>query len=25
VRAYMLPKEPEANTDRFAPTASPHY
>ncbi len=25
VRAYMLPKEPEANTDRFAAASAPHY
>jgi len=25
VRAYMLPKEPEANTDRFAVASAPHY
>ncbi|OBE95625.1 RND family transporter [Mycobacterium sp. 852002-10029_SCH5224772] len=25
VRAYMLPKQPEANTDRFAAASAPHY
>jgi hypothetical protein len=25
VRAYMLPTEPEANSDRFAAASAPHY
>jgi RND superfamily putative drug exporter len=25
VRAYMLPKEPEANTDRFVAASAPHH